>query len=31
MPGSDKKEWAKGIHSALKTFKKVNPKSRFRD
>jgi len=30
-PGSDKKEWAKEIHSALKTFKKVNPKSRFRD
>jgi ribosome biogenesis GTPase len=30
-PGSDKKEWSKDIHRALKTFKKVNPKSRFRD
>ena len=30
-PGADKKEWSKDIHSALKTFRKVNPKSRFRD
>jgi len=30
-PGSDKKQWSKEIHVALKTFRKVNPKSRFRD
>jgi ribosome biogenesis GTPase len=30
-PGADKKQWSKEIHKALKTFKKVNPKSRFRD
>lgn len=30
-PGSDKKQWSKEIHGALKTFKKVHPKSRFRD
>ncbi|HPL13823.1 MAG TPA: ribosome small subunit-dependent GTPase A [Candidatus Aminicenantes bacterium] len=30
-PGSDKKEWSQDIRSALKTFRKVNPKSRFRD
>lgn len=30
-PGADKKEWSKKIHGALKTFRKVNPKSRFRD
>jgi len=30
-PGADKKEWSKEIHVALKTFRKVNPKSRFRD
>ena len=30
-PGSDKKQWSKEIHGALKTFRKVNPKSRFRD
>ncbi len=30
-PGADKKQWSKEIHGALKTFRKVNPKSRFRD
>ena len=30
-PGSDKKQWTKEIHGAVKTFRKVNPKSRFRD
>jgi len=30
-PGSDKKQWSKEIHGALKTFRKINPKSRFRD
>lgn len=30
-PGSDKKQWSKEIHGALKTFRKVNPKGRFRD
>jgi len=30
-PGSDKKQWSKEIHRALKTFRKINPKSRFRD
>jgi ribosome biogenesis GTPase / thiamine phosphate phosphatase len=30
-PGSDKKEWSKEIRGALKTFRKVNPKARFRD
>lgn len=30
-PGSDKKQWSREIHSAVKTFRKVNPKSRFRD
>lgn len=29
-PGSDKKEWSKEIQGALKTFRKVNPKARFR-
>jgi ribosome biogenesis GTPase len=30
-PGSDKKQWSKEIHGAVKTFRKINPKSRFRD
>ena len=30
-PGSDKKQWSKELHGALKTFRKINPKSRFRD
>ena len=30
-PGADKKQWSKEIRGALKTFKKANPKSRFRD
>jgi ribosome biogenesis GTPase len=30
-PGSDKKQWSKEIRGAFKTFRKVNPKSRFRD
>ncbi|MDD8026429.1 MAG: ribosome small subunit-dependent GTPase A [Acidobacteriota bacterium] len=30
-PGDDKKEWFKEIHGAVKTFRKINPKSRFRD
>jgi hypothetical protein len=29
-PGSDKKEWSKEIHGALKTFRKIDPKARFR-
>lgn len=30
-PGSDKKQWSKKIHVAVKTFRKVDPKGRFRD
>jgi ribosome biogenesis GTPase len=30
-PGSDKKQWSKEIRGALKTYRKVDPKSRFRD
>jgi ribosome biogenesis GTPase / thiamine phosphate phosphatase len=29
-PGSDKKEWSKEIQGALKTFRKIDPKARFR-
>ena len=29
-PGADKKEWSKEIQGALKTFRKINPKARFR-
>jgi len=29
-PGSDKKEWSKEIQGALKTFRKIHPKARFR-
>jgi ribosome biogenesis GTPase len=29
-PGSDKKEWSKEIQGALKTFRNINPKARFR-
>ena len=30
-PGSDKKEWTKAIHKSMKTFRKLDPKTRFRD
>jgi ribosome biogenesis GTPase len=30
-PGSDKKEWSKAIHKAMKTLRKIDPKTRFRD
>jgi ribosome biogenesis GTPase len=30
-PGSDKKAWTKEIHKAVKTFRKIDPKARFRD
>jgi len=30
-PGADKKQWSKEIRGALKTYRKVDPKSRFRD
>jgi ribosome biogenesis GTPase / thiamine phosphate phosphatase len=30
-PGSDKKEWSKEIHKAMKTLRKIDPKTRFRD
>ena len=30
-PGSDKKEWTKAIHKSMKTFRKLDPKTHFRD
>jgi ribosome biogenesis GTPase len=30
-PGSDKQAWSKAIHKAVKTFRKIDPKARFRD
>jgi len=29
-PGSDKKAWSREIHRAFKTFRKIDPKARFR-
>jgi ribosome biogenesis GTPase len=30
-PGSDKQAWSKAIHRAMKSLRKVDPKTRFRD